>query len=79
MKETLQLNLAMLERAECKLTGSSDQEIVMTIIKNFCDAMKRTDFRNITEKIELSNVLISFRKEKEYGQDIGLDHLNSLP
>ncbi len=78
MKETLQRNLAMLERAECKVTRSSDQDTVTTIIKNFCDAMKihswkKTEFRNITETIELSELLISFQKEKEYGQDIDLD------
>ena len=79
MKETLQLNLAMLERAECKVTRFSNQEIVTTIIKNFCDSMKRTGFQNITEKIELSALLISFRREKEQGQDIDLDYfLNQI-
>ena len=79
MKETLQLNLAILERAECKVTRFSDQEIVTTIIKNFCDEMKRTEFQNITEKIELSALLISFRREQEQGQDIDLDYfLNQI-
>jgi hypothetical protein len=35
MKETLQLNLAMLERADCKVTRFSDQEMVTIIIHNF--------------------------------------------
>ncbi len=79
MKETLQLNLAMLERAECKVTRFSYQEIVTTIIKNFCDFMRTADFPNVTEKIELSALLISFRKEQEQGQDIDLDYfLNQI-
>ena len=34
MKETLQLNLAMLERAECKVTRFSDQEIILSSSDN---------------------------------------------
>ena len=79
LKETLQLNLAMLERAECKVTRFSDQEIVTTIIKNFSDYMREVDFPNLTEKIELSSLLVSFRKDQEQGQDIDLDYfLNQI-
>jgi hypothetical protein len=79
LKETLQLNLAMLERAECKVTRFSDQEIVTNIIKNFSDFMKGVAFPNLTEKIELSSLLVSFRKDQEQGLDIDLDYfLNQI-
>ena len=55
MKETLQLNLAMLERAECKVTRFSDQEMVTIIIKNYCDLMREVEFPNTTEKIYFWN------------------------
>jgi hypothetical protein len=45
MKETLHLNIAMLERADCKVTRFSCQEMVTIIIHNFCDLMREVEFR----------------------------------
>ena len=73
MKETLQLNLAMLERAECKVTRFSDQEVVTIIIQNYCDLMREVEFPNTTEKIYISEQLVSVRRDKENGLDIDLD------
>ncbi len=73
MKETLQLNLAMLERAECKVTRFSDQGTVTIIIKNFCDLMRKVEFPNITEKIIFSELLVAVRRDQEHGNDIDLD------
>jgi hypothetical protein len=79
MKETLQLNLTMLERAECKVTRFSDQETVTIIIKNYCDLMKEVEFPNITEKIIFSELLVAVRRDQENGNDIDLDQfLNQI-
>ena len=41
--------------------------------------MRKVEFQNITEKIEFSEVLISFRRDQEHGKDIDLDHfLNQI-
>jgi hypothetical protein len=80
MKETLQLNLAMLERAECKVTRfSNHQEIVTIIIKNYCDLLREVEFSNTTEKIFFSELLVSVRslRDKENGNDIDLNRFLS--
>ncbi len=73
MKETLQLNLAMLEQADCKVTRFSDQETVTNIIGNLCDLMKEVEFPNITEKIFFLESLVTVRRDKDSGLDIDLD------
>ncbi len=50
MKEILQLNLAMLERADCNVTRFSNQEMVKNIIDNFCDLTRNTEFPSTTEE-----------------------------
>ena len=41
--------------------------------------MRKVEFQNITEKIEFSEVLISFRRDQENGKDIDLDYfLNQI-
>jgi hypothetical protein len=77
MKETLQLNLAMLERAECKVTRFSNQEMVSIIIKNYCDLLREVEFPNTTEKIFFSELLVSVCRDKENGNDIDLDRFLS--
>jgi hypothetical protein len=67
----------MLERAECKVTRFSDQEMVTIIIKHYCDLMKEVEFPNITEKIFFSELFVSFRKDKENVLDIDLDQFLS--
>ncbi len=73
MKETLQLNLTMLERAKCKVTRFSDQEVLRIIIQNYCDLMREVEFPNTTEKIYFSELLVSVRRDKENGLDIDLN------
>ena len=67
----------MLERAECKVTRFSDQEMVTIIIKNYCDLMREVEFPNTTEKIFFSELLVSVRRDKENGLDIDLDRFLS--
>ena len=62
----------MLERAECKVTRFSDQEMVTIIIKNYCDLMREVEFPNTTEKIYFSELLVSISRDQENGLDI--DH-----
>jgi hypothetical protein len=73
MKETLQLNLAMLKRADCKVKRFSDQEMVTSIIDNYCDLMRNTDFPNTTENFFFSEFLITVRRDRDNGLDIDLD------
>jgi hypothetical protein len=75
MTETLQLNLAMNKRAYCKVTRFSDQEMVTSIIDNFCDLMMNTEFPNTAEKIfqVFSELLITVCRDRDNGLDIDLD------
>jgi hypothetical protein len=59
-KETLQLNLAMLDRADCKVTRFrvSYQEMVRSIIDNYCDMTMETTFPITTERTFFSELLI---------------------
>ncbi len=74
-KETLQLNLAMLERVNCKVTRFSFQEMVTRIVDNFCDLMRNTEFPtlNTNEKIFFSELLVTVSRNRDDGLNIDFD------
>jgi hypothetical protein len=73
LKETLQLYLAMQERAECKITRSSDQEIVDEIVRNHQIGVRKAKFVDYSDKISLSELIHETRKERDMGNDVELD------
>ena len=73
MKDVLQLNLAMLEKAECKPTRSSDQGIVDDIIRNHKTGMTKTKYANEFAKYAMSHLIYEKTHERGQGLDVELD------
>ena len=71
MRDSVKLNLAMLEKAECILTGSKD-------IDNFWGLINKSRLQP-THKQEMTSVIMKMKRDRDIGQHLELeDVLNQI-
>jgi hypothetical protein len=74
MKDSVKLNSAMLEQAECMLTGTKDKEWVDNIIDSFWHQIKKSTLLP-TDKQEMTSVIMEMRRDRDMGQYLELDYV----
>jgi hypothetical protein len=74
MKDSVKLNSAMLEQAECILTGSKDKEIISFLLDNLWNLINKSSLRS-THKQEMTSVIMNMRRDRDFGQHLELEHV----
>ena len=74
MKSSVKLNSAMLETAECMLTGSKDNEWINTILENYWHLINKSPLLP-THKHEMTSLIMNMRRDCDLGQHMELDHV----
>jgi hypothetical protein len=74
MKDSIKLNLAMLEQAECMLTGQKDKKLIDNIVDNFWGLINQSALLP-TYKHEMTSVIMNLRRDRDMGQYLELDHV----
>ncbi len=74
MKDSVKLNLAMLEQAECILTGSKDKEIISLIIDNLWELINMSSLQP-THKQDMTSVIMNMRRDRELGKHLELENV----
>ena len=70
MKDSVKLNLAMLEQAESILTGQKDKELIdgsHGILDNSCGLINKSSLPP-TYKHEMTSVIMNLRRDRDMGQ-----------
>jgi hypothetical protein len=74
MKDSVKLNGAMLETAECILTGTKDKELIDNILDNFWHQINKSLLLP-THTQEIISVIMNMRRDRDMGQYVELDHV----
>ena len=70
MKYSVKLNFAVLEKADCILTGSKDKEIISSIIDNLWGLINKSSLQvrlQPTHKQEMTSVIMNMRRGRDFG------------
>jgi hypothetical protein len=73
-KDSIKLNLAMLEQAECMLTGQKDKELIDNILDNYWGSINKSSLPPTT-KHQMTSVIMNLRRDRDMGQYLDLDHI----
>jgi hypothetical protein len=74
LKESIKLNIAMLEKAECILSGAKDKEVIYSLIDNLWHLINRSRLMP-THQQELTRVLMNMKRDRDMGQHLELEHV----
>jgi hypothetical protein len=77
-KYSVKLNFAVLEKAECILTGSNDKEIISLIIDDLWRLINKSSLQvrlQPTHKQEMTSVIMNMRRSRDFGQHPELEEV----
>ena len=67
MKDSVKLNSAMLEQAECMLAGSKNKELIDNVLDNLWHLINESSLQP-THKQEMTSVIMNLRRDRDMGQ-----------
>jgi hypothetical protein len=74
MKDSIKLKCAMLEQAECMLTGAKDKEWINNILDNFWHQINKSSLLP-PHMQEMTSVIMNMRRDRDMGQYLELEHV----
>ena len=73
-KNSIKLNLAMLEQAKCMLAGQKDHEVMSNYLDNIWGLLNKSSLL-ATTKQEMTCLVMELRRDRDMGQYMELDHV----
>ena len=74
VKDSVKLNSAMLEQAECMLAGSKNKELIDNVLDNLWHLINESSLQP-THKQEITSVIMNMRRDRDFGQHLELEHV----
>jgi hypothetical protein len=74
MKESIKLNIAMLETAKCILTGSKDKGTINPLLDNMWGLINKSRLRP-THKQEMTSVIMNLKCDRDRGRHLELENV----
>ena len=75
LKEAIELNVGMYERADCKLTKHFDHELSVELIDSLWSQLDEAHFPHLADRLQMAELLQRLRQEKEEGHRFDNEHV----
>jgi hypothetical protein len=72
VKDSVKLNSAMLEQAECMLAGSKNKELIDNVLDNLWHLINESSLQP-THKQEMTSVIMNMRRDRDFGKHLRLE------